>query len=76
MTSDELLKTINSLNVTTDQLATFLGAGMASLEIDSLKNKIAKLRVDQAAYNSDIESQVQEIQAQINTLEANIVKAA
>ena len=64
------------LNINEDEFTVFMQSAMSSLQVDGLKNKIAKIRLDQAAYNNDIEAQVQDIQQQINTLEANVIKAA
>ncbi|MFZ4773925.1 MAG: hypothetical protein ACOYM3_01090 [Terrimicrobiaceae bacterium] len=76
MTAEELTQVLNSLDVTPEKLAAFLGMGMASLQIDTLKNKLAKLRLDQTDYNTQVEGQAQIIQAQINALTETIVKAS
>lgn len=76
MTAEELTQVLNELDVTPEKLTAFLGMGMASLQIDTLKNKLAKLRLDQADYNTQAEGQAQGIQAQINALTETIVKAS
>ena len=75
MTVEQLQTVLTNLGVTPEQLTTFLGMGMASLAIDTLKNRIEKLRVDQTAYNSDIEAQIQALQVEINAAQAQIIGA-